>query len=229
VTERLAVFASGSGSNLQSIIDRFRGHSLVEVALVVTDRPDAGALRRAEAAGIETRVITVRDRAAAEVETETLAALHECEVGWIALAGYLRLVPAAVVRTFEGRIFNVHPALLPAFGGAGMYGSRVHDAVLKAGCRVSGPTIHLVDEEYDRGRILMQWPVPVLPEDTAADLAARVLSVEHAVYPIVLEYFMTGAAIGAPPLPATAAAFQLSTDAPSEAQVRQLLHSPSRT
>ena len=101
----------------------------------------------------------------------------------VVLAGYLKLVPPAVTRAFAGRIVNVHPALLPAFGGHGMYGLRVHAAVLAAGCTVTGVTVHLVDEQYDRGAILAQWPVPVLSGDTAESLAARVLLTEHRLLP----------------------------------------------
>jgi folate-dependent phosphoribosylglycinamide formyltransferase PurN len=104
-------------------------------------------------------------------------------VDLIVLAGYLRLVPRSVVGAYRGRIINVHPALLPAFGGAGMYGQRVHSAVIEEGARVSGATVHFVDEQYDRGPIIAQWPVPVLPDDTAATLGARVLRVEHLLLP----------------------------------------------
>jgi phosphoribosylglycinamide formyltransferase 1 len=104
----------------------------------------------------------------------------------VVLAGYLKLVPGDVVSAFRGRMVNVHPALLPAFGGEGMYGRRVHEAVLASGARVSGPTVHLVGEEYDRGPILAQWPVPVDPNDTVESLAARVLAAEHRLLPAVV-------------------------------------------
>ena len=107
-------------------------------------------------------------------------------IDFIALAGYLRLVPASVVHAYRGRILNVHPALLPAFGGRGMYGTHVHRAVLAAGCFITGPTIHYVDEKYDEGRIVAQWPVPVLQGDSPDTLAARVLRVEHILYPAAL-------------------------------------------
>jgi folate-dependent phosphoribosylglycinamide formyltransferase PurN len=108
------------------------------------------------------------------------------KIGLLALAGYLRRIPDAVVRRYAGRMVNVHPALLPAFGGAGMYGKRIHEAVLAAGVRVTGVTVHFVDEEYDRGPIIAQWPVPVLAGDDASTLAARVLRVEHLLYPRVV-------------------------------------------
>jgi len=189
---RIAVLASGGGSNLQAIIDHFitlgerRGG---DVVLVASDRASAGALERARRHDIARAVIseTPGDDAA---PLDVLIADHEIDV--IALAGYLRLIPAPVVDAFEGRIVNVHPSLLPAFGGPGMYGQRVHRAVIAAGVRVTGVTAHFVDDEYDRGRIIMQWPVPVFASDDAGTLAARVLRVEHLVYPRVVDAVAAG-------------------------------------
>lgn len=188
----VAVLASGGGTNLQALIDHFDRDAggaggAARVALVVSDRPDAGALERASRAGIRTAVIAVKGRDAGDVGREMLAYFERDSIGIVALAGYLRLVPDEVVRRYRGRIVNIHPALLPAFGGAGYYGVRVHRAVIESGATVSGPTVHLVDEEYDSGRILAQWPVPVLADDTAEALAARVLDVEHTLYPLVIE------------------------------------------
>jgi phosphoribosylglycinamide formyltransferase 1 len=185
VSTRVAVFASGGGSNLQSIIDRCP-RDAVEVALVISDRRDAGALVRAETAGIAHLHIPMAGRSGDDAANELLAALKQHAVDLVALAGYLRLVPAAVTAAFSGRMVNIHPALLPAFGGPGMYGRRVHEAVMAAGCRVSGATVHFVDERYDEGHIIAQWPVPVLPGDDAGSLAARVLRVEHALYPAAI-------------------------------------------
>lgn len=199
MTLPLAVFASGSGSNLQALMDHFAGPDAVaRVALVVSDRPGAGALERAASAGVPTALIEVRGRSEERVAEETLAALSRAGIELVALAGYLRLVPAAVTRHFRNRMLNIHPALLPAFGGAGMFGRRVHEAVLAAGCRVTGATVHLVDERYDEGRPVAQWPVPVLPGDTPERLAARVLAVEHRLYPAVVEALarkLTGGAV----------------------------------
>jgi phosphoribosylglycinamide formyltransferase 1 len=186
---RLAVFASGGGSNLQALIDRFNTakDSPVRVALVLTDRDSVGALQRARAASIETCVVAMTDRPTDLAAREMLAALDSADIDMIALAGYLQLVPASVVRRFNQRIVNIHPALLPAFGGKGMYGSRVHRAVIESGCKVSGATVHYVTEHYDEGDIIAQWPVPVSVGDTAESLAARVLAAEHVLYPIVVE------------------------------------------
>lgn len=184
---RVAVFASGGGSNLQALMDRFADTQHVSIALVVSDREGSGALARAAAAGIAGVHIPVRGRDEPDVAHDILEALGEARVDLIALAGYLRLVPPAVVAQYRGRIVNIHPSLLPAFGGPGMYGKRVHEAVLAAGCRVTGATVHYVDERYDEGRIVAQWPVPVLPDDIVETLAARVLKIEHRIYPAVID------------------------------------------
>jgi phosphoribosylglycinamide formyltransferase 1 len=200
VSVRLAVFASGGGSNLQAILDHFRsrGEAAAHVALVISDRDAAGALARARGARVAARVIAVRQRSEDAVAADTPAALDAGRIDVVALAGYLRRIPPAVVAAYRGRIVNIHPALLPAFGGEGMYGMRVHRAVLDAGCTVSGATVHHVDEEYDRGRIIAQWPVPVLPDDDPEQLAARVLAVEHRLYPAVLERLAHSGAAGEP-------------------------------
>jgi phosphoribosylglycinamide formyltransferase 1 len=186
VSVRIAVFASGGGTNLQALLDRFDRDDAASIALVISDRAEAGALQRARAGGAKALHIPVRGRADDEIAAETIAALDTHDIDLVALAGYLRLVPAAVTARFARRILNIHPALLPAFGGPGMYGRHVHEAVLAAGCRVTGATVHWVDARYDEGRIIAQWPVPVLQGDTADTLAARVLRVEHRLYPAVL-------------------------------------------
>src|SRR5690606_19715317 len=158
------------------------------VALVASDKPDAGALEVARRESIEARALEL----GAEHEQALLALFREHEIDIVVLAGFLRLVPSAVVRAFHGRMVNVHPALLPAFGGKGMYGGRVHRAVLEAGVRVSGPTVHFVDEIYDHGAIIAQWPVPVLERDTEQTLAARVLYAEHRLLPRVVHALCAG-------------------------------------
>ena len=189
---RIAGLASGGGSNLQAILEhleRLGDRRGGDVVLVASDRADAGALARAARRGIANAVLATKARP----EGAAIHALLEThDVDLIALAGYLRLVPATTVAKFSGRIVNIHPALLPAFGGPGMYGQRVHQAVIAAGVRVTGVTAHFVDEVYDRGRIIAQWPVPVFPSDDAAALAARVLRVEHLVFPHVVDAVAAG-------------------------------------
>ena len=184
---RIAVLASGGGTNLQAILDYFdaRGAARAgDVVLVASDRTRAGALDRARARDIPAAVF----RSAKNPDgREPVDVLREHRVDFIALAGYLKLLSGEVIAEYPGRIVNIHPALLPAFGGPGMYGDRVHRAVLQSGARVSGATVHYVDEEYDRGAILAQWPVPVLADDTVQTLAARVLKVEHVLYPRVIQ------------------------------------------
>lgn len=184
---RVAVLASGGGTNLQSLIDRFNSDPAApaRVELVVASRAGIGALERAAAAGVEGLVIDARE--GADHPARMMRALEEREIELLVLAGYLQLVPLEVVERYRGKIVNVHPALLPAFGGAGMYGLRVHRAVIEAGVRVSGATVHLVDERYDEGAIIAQWPVPVLAGDTPETLAARVLPVEHVLLPAAVE------------------------------------------
>lgn len=191
---RLAVFASGGGSNLQSILDATESGALrAEVALVVTDRPAIGALDRAERRGIPTFVLAPADCADVKAFGQALLdALEAHDVTFVALAGYLKMIPPAVVRAYRHRIVNIHPSLLPAFGGPGMYGRRVHAAALEHGVRWSGATVHLVDEDYDTGPIVLQQPVPVEPGDTPETLAARVLAVEHRLYPEALALFADG-------------------------------------
>ena len=176
---RLAVFASGNGTNLQAIFDFFDGPGagVAEVALVVSDTRRAGALDRARARDIPAQHIHHADVDAIQA---LLASLH---IDLIALAGYLKFVPGEITRAWRGRLLNVHPSLLPSFGGPGMYGLHVHAAVIAAGAMLTGPTVHFVDEQYDHGPNIMQAYVPVLPGDTPHTLAARVLEAEHEIYP----------------------------------------------
>ena len=201
----VAVFASGGGTNFQSLLDHQTEASPGRIVLLVSDRPEAGALDRARKAGVATRVITVKGRPLEEVGAETLSVLEDLGIKVILLAGYLRLISAEVVQAYPRRILNIHPALLPSFGGKGMWGHRVHEAVLASGATFSGPTIHFVDEEYDTGAIFAQWPVPVLPGDTPDTLAARVLQVEHILYPLAAEHLCRaverGADVKRPSLP----------------------------
>lgn len=187
-TVRVAVFASGEGTNLQAILEHFTALGAAapgQVVLVVSDRATAGALDRARRAGIATAHVQPPDGAALS------ELLRTYRIDVIALAGYLRLVPPEVTHAYAGRIVNVHPALLPQFGGAGMYGRRVHEAVLASGAAETGATVHLVDDEYDRGAIIAQARVPVMEGDTPDTLAGRVLEAEHALYPKAIEELCT--------------------------------------
>jgi phosphoribosylglycinamide formyltransferase 1 len=189
---RIAVFVSGRGSNLQALhayLERVGG---AEVVLIVSDRASSGALPWARERGIQTATL----ESGADDSRAILTLLDSCRVEFVVLAGYLRLVPPEVVRAYRRRMVNVHPALLPAFGGPGMYGARVHRAVLESGARVSGPTVHFVDEIYDHGPIIAQWPVPVLFGDDETSLAARVLRVEHRLLPRVVHQLATNGITG---------------------------------
>lgn len=182
---RIAAFVSGGGSNFVAVheFQRDRGnHAAGEIVLVVSNKANCAALTRAADRGIAQVVLgNPKDGDA------LLALLQEHRIEVLVLAGYLALIPSQVTRAYRGKIVNVHPSLLPAFGGPGMYGRHVHAAVLQAGARISGATVHFVDEVYDRGAIIAQWPVPVFEEDTPESLAARVLRVEHALLPRVVE------------------------------------------
>jgi phosphoribosylglycinamide formyltransferase-1 len=214
-----AAFASGGGTNLQALLDHQATDPPWRIRLVVSDREGAGALARAAAAGVPTQVISTKGRDPADVAADTLAALSEHGIDVVFLAGYLKLVPRAVVGAYRRRILNIHPALLPSFGGKGMYGMHVHRAVLESGARLSGPTVHFVDEAYDRGTILAQWPVPVQPDDSPETLAARVLKIEHRLYPAAADHLCAALAAGEAPgaLPLPGEAFTLVDDAEAAA------------
>jgi phosphoribosylglycinamide formyltransferase-1 len=194
MTMRVAVAVSGRGSNLEALLHALGPAAPARVVLVLSDRPDARALERAREHGVPAEVLSVPADAA-----EWLVRLERHRTDLVVLAGYLKLVPAPVIARFRDRILNIHPALLPAFGGKGMYGLRVHQAVLASGARESGATVHLVDEAYDRGAVLGQARVPVLPDDTPDRLAARVLEVEHRLLPAaVLAAAVAGRAVPIP-------------------------------
>ncbi|MBA3405166.1 MAG: phosphoribosylglycinamide formyltransferase [Gemmatimonadaceae bacterium] len=183
--QRIAVLASGAGTNLQAIIDfheqRQAGNAGI-MSLVAANRASAGALQRARDAGIPAEIFDATDDG-----TALLGLLERYSIDLVVLAGYLKRIPAGVIRRFSGRIVNVHPGLLPDFGGPGMYGARVHAAVLASGATMTGVTVHLVDDEFDHGPVIAQWRVRVRMDDTAETLANRVLAVEHLVYPRVVD------------------------------------------
>ncbi len=185
---RVAIFASGRGSNADALI-RFsqRPEALYRVVLIVSNNSTAGVRQVAQQHGIpfvHLSSVTHPDPEAYVAALRTILQQHAVEL--IALAGYLKKVPAAIVQEYRGRILNIHPALLPKFGGEGMYGIHVHEAVLRSGEPYTGVSVHLVEEEYDTGPVLAQVRIPVAPDTTAEQLAAQVLPYEHELYPLVL-------------------------------------------
>ncbi len=181
----IAVLASGEGTNLQAIIDysaTLGDKAAGVIAIVASNRSTSGALERARSAGIPAESFDATDNGKGLLDL-----LSRYSVDLIVLAGYLKRIPAGVVAEYRSRIVNVHPGLLPEFGGEGMYGSRVHVAVIASGATTTGISIHFVDDEFDHGPLIAQWRIPVRPGDTAESLAARVLEVEHLVYPRVVD------------------------------------------
>lgn len=186
----IAIFASGGGSNFQALADACASGSIpAKVVLCVASRSDAGVIDRARRMGIPHVVL---EGPPEDWTHRVLASLENAAVDFIALAGFMRMVPSTLIQQFGGRIVNIHPALLPEFGGKGMYGMNVHRAVVAAGKHTSGATVHLVDENYDTGPIVAQKSVPVRPDDSPEELAARVLAIEHQLYPWVVKAFAEG-------------------------------------
>jgi phosphoribosylglycinamide formyltransferase 1 len=184
LTTRIAIFASGAGSNAQKIIDHFRNSSLAKVTLVVCNKPGAGVLNIAEKNNIPTIIIEKEQFFRGNAYTDELI---EQKIDFIVLAGFLWKIPGSLLKVYPRRIINIHPALLPNYGGKGMYGSLVHEAVLNAKEKESGITIHYVDEHYDNGDVILQVKCPILENDTPEILAHRIHALEHANYPVVIE------------------------------------------
>lgn len=180
---RIAVFASGSGTNAERIFEYFRNHESVSVGLLLSNKPDAYVLVRAEKAGIPTMVFTREEFGSGYV----LEQLISSGITHLVLAGFLWLMPEAIVRHYAGHIINIHPALLPSFGGKGMYGMRVHEAVKASGVTSTGITIHEVNERYDEGRIITQASCPVNPQDTPEHIAEKVHALEYEHYPATID------------------------------------------
>jgi phosphoribosylglycinamide formyltransferase-1 len=185
---RLGVLASGGGTNLQAIIDACeQGRIPARVVVVISNNSRAGALERARRHGITAlHISNYHYPDDADLDTAVAQALQQHAVDLVLFAGYMKRRGPGFLRAFPGRVLNIHPALLPKFGGTGMYGMNVHRAVLSAREQISGATVHVVDGLYDHGPILAQRTVPVLPDDTPEELAARVLEVEHQIYPSVI-------------------------------------------
>lgn len=183
--KRIAIFASGGGSNAKKIAEYFKNHPTIEVALVVSNKADAGVLAIAKSMGIDTYVIPSKKEF---TETESLLQeLYINQIDFVVLAGFLWLIPEYLVDAYPGRIVNIHPALLPKYGGKGMHGMNVHEAVVAAGEKESGITIHLVDKVYDNGEHLFQAAVPIEPTDTPSVVQQKVLELEHANFAQVIE------------------------------------------
>ena len=187
---RIAVFLSGRGSNFLSIVNAIKNGKLnAEIVLVASNKAEAKGLEKADDLGYRTKVFNRSEfddgRKFADCMIE---AFDKNSVDYIVLAGYLRKMPPRVIKLYENKIINIHPALLPKFGGKGMYGINVHKKVIEAQEKVTGVTVHFVDDKYDHGEIISQSTIPVLDSDTPDSLAARVLELEHTFYPEVLQF-----------------------------------------
>lgn len=180
---RLAIFASGSGTNAERFFDYFQDHSKIEVSLLLSNNSEAFALKRAEKAGIETKVF---DKGLL-INNDVLKWLKAGKITHIVLAGFLWLIPNNLLKAYPNKIINIHPALLPKYGGKGMYGPKVHEAVKDAGEKETGITIHLVNEQYDEGAIVFQTKTPLLRADTPVQIAEKVHQLEYEFYPKVVE------------------------------------------
>lgn len=182
--KKIAVFASGSGTNAENIAKYFADNQNIMVALAVSNNPQAGVHARMNRLNIPAVTFTNEEFAEG---TEIVKKMQEFEVDWIVLAGFLKMISEPIRKAFPSRIINIHPALLPKYGGKGMYGMRVHEAVVAAGDTESGITIHYINEYYDEGQIIFQARCPVLPADTAEDVANKVHALEYKYFPPVIE------------------------------------------
>ena len=180
----IAIFASGAGSNARKIIDHFRNSNLAKVALIVCNKPNAGVLEIAKKEEIPFLIIDKEKFFSGNAYVEELA---EKKINFIVLAGFLWKIPQLLISAYPRRIVNIHPALLPKYGGKGMYGQNVHEAVIAGKEQESGITIHYVDEQYDNGDIILQVKCPLLENDTSESLANRIHALEHANYPLIIE------------------------------------------
>lgn len=187
--KNIAIFASGSGSNTENIIRYFRENEAIQVSLVLSNRSDAYVLERAHRLGVPCNVFPKEDWMAGD---EILAVLQEYHIDFVVLAGFLVRVPDLLLHAYPNKIINIHPALLPKFGGKGMYGDRVHEAVVAAGEKKSGITIHYINERYDEGNIVFQTACPVLPTDSPEDVAKKVHALEYEHFPRVIERVLCG-------------------------------------
>jgi phosphoribosylglycinamide formyltransferase 1 len=184
IKPRLAILASGGGSNADKICSYFHEHPAVSVGVIITSNPHAGVAHIAEKHRVDFFTVTKKEWADDSIVMPILDKHH---ITHIILAGFLLLIPEWLIKAYPDRIINIHPALLPKYGGKGMFGHHVHEAVKRSGDPVSGITIHVVDQHYDTGDIIFQHEVPLQPDDTAEMIASRVLKAEHYYYPRVIE------------------------------------------
>jgi phosphoribosylglycinamide formyltransferase-1 len=182
--KRLAVFASGNGSNAQAIAEYFSGSDEARIVLILSNREDAYVLQRAKALNIPVRVFNRKDFYETEIITRLLIDL---QIDLVVLAGFLWLLPSSLIKAFPDRIINIHPALLPSYGGKGMYGSKVHEAVIAAGEKESGISIHYVNEDYDQGQIIFQASCPIETSDTPETLAAKIHVLEYTHFASIID------------------------------------------
>lgn len=180
--KKIAIFASGSGSNAEKICEYFKSHTEITVDAIYSNKPKAGVFKRADNFNIDSFLI--------KDQLSLIELLKERQTDLIALAGYLKLIPSELINAFPKRIINIHPALLPKYGGKGMYGQHIHKAVLENGDEESGLSIHFVNEVYDEGKIIFQTRVQINKEDTAEEIGKKVLAKEHYYYPRVLEQLL---------------------------------------
>ncbi len=180
----IAVFASGGGSNAEALMQYFAQHEKIKIALVVTNVETAGVVAKVEKFGIPSKFIAKKDFFDAEIVSTLLS---DFKINYIVLAGFLLLIPTYLINAFEKRIVNIHPALLPAFGGKGMYGAHVHRAVVSSKAKMTGITVHYCNAHYDEGSIIFQAACKVFETDTPEDIAAKVLKLEHAYYGMTIE------------------------------------------
>jgi phosphoribosylglycinamide formyltransferase-1 len=186
---KLAIFASGSGSNAENIVEYFSKHEEVTTPIIVSNKKDAYIHERAQKLGVPSFTFSKKEF---EESDHVLDILKKYEIDWIILAGFLLKIPKNLLKTFPDKIINIHPALLPKFGGKGMYGRHVHEAVAAAGEKISGITIHYVNENYDEGKIIFQTNCEILPTDTPEDIAAKVHTLEYEYFPKIIEQTLLG-------------------------------------
>lgn len=187
--KNIAIFASGEGTNAQRIIDYFKSSDHIKIALIVSNKPTANVLNRAKKENIPTRVISRADFYESDTTIKALQATH---IDFIVLAGFLWMIPKNLIQAFPNKMVNIHPALLPKFGGKGMYGMHVHTAVVNAGETETGISIHYINEQYDEGEIIAQHRCTISKEDTPETVAAKIHELEYEFFPKAIEKIITG-------------------------------------